>query len=224
MTISIIAVDGPSGSGKGTIAHWLAQTLGWHLLDSGALYRAVGLLAQKSSVDFADDAALAALARALPIEFKPMDSGEVAVFLDNENVSKEIRNERTAELASHVAAKSAVREALFSRQKNFAQAPGLVADGRDMGTVVFPDAQLKIFLTASAEKRAERRFNQLKNKGFDANLAALRMDITQRDQRDANRKISPLKPAEDAMVVDTSEMAIEAVCQHVYQLVKNTFV
>lgn len=223
MSVPVIAVDGPSGSGKGTLAHWLAHKLSWHLLDSGALYRAVAVMANKALVATNDHEKLTGLAQNLDIQFKPLDSGEVAVFLEGEDVSRVLRNENTAAVASQVAAIQPVRDALFERQKQFEKAPGLVADGRDMGTVVFPHAPLKIYLTASAEKRAQRRHKQLKGKGFDANLAALQRDIEARDERDTNRSVSPLKPAEDAIIIDTSDMRIKDVCEKVYQLALETY-
>lgn len=221
--VPVIAVDGPSGSGKGTLAHWLSHKLSWHLLDSGALYRAVAVMANKEQVQMNEEKKLTSLAENLDIRFEPIASGEVAVYIAGEDVSGILRNENTAAIASQVAAVQTVRDALFQRQKQFQQMPGLVADGRDMGTVVFPDAPLKVYLTASAEKRAERRYKQLKDKGFDANLAALRRDIEARDQRDKNRAISPLKPAEDAVIIDTSTLPIKTVCEKVYQLVQSTY-
>ena len=215
----VLAIDGPSGSGKGTIAALVAGELGWHLLDSGALYRLVGLGALNHGIDFGDAAALAAYARDLDVRFD-LDSGatEARVLLEGEEVGSRIRTEAVGMAASKVAAIPAVREALLQRQRDFRRPPGLVADGRDMGTVVFPDAELKIFLTASVEKRAERRYKQLIQKGIDANLADLLTEIAERDARDTSRAVAPLKPAEDAVILDTSEMTIEQVRDRVLAL------
>lgn len=209
--IPVITVDGPSGVGKGTISQLLTQRFGWHFLDSGALYRLTALAARRQGVGFDDAAGLARVARELPVEFRPQAVGDLQIFLYGQEVSREIRTEQAGNDASRVAAVPAVREALLARQRAFRQAPGLVADGRDMGTTVFPDAPLKIFLTASAEVRAERRYKQLKEKGLDANLHSLFIEIAERDERDRNRSVSPLKPAEDAVVIDTSTLGIEEV-------------
>ncbi len=206
----VITIDGPSGSGKGTVSQRVAGALGLQLLDSGALYRLVALSALNTGVAVTDVEALAALARALPVEFRTSDTG-VEAWLAGENVSLAIRAEQVGLLASKVAAVNEVREALLERQRAFAQAPGLVADGRDMGTVVFPRAQVKIYLTASAEERANRRFNQLKARGESVSLARLLEDIQARDARDMNRQVSPLKPAEDAVIIDSSQMGIDEV-------------
>lgn len=214
----IITIDGPSGSGKGTIAQRVAKSLGLQLLDSGALYRLVALVAIRQSVADTDEAALAELARNLDIRFQPTDSG-VQAWLSGEDVSLAIRQEAVGLMASKVAAMPAVREALLERQRAFASAPGLVADGRDMGTVVFPTAPVKIYLTASAEERANRRYNQLKQKGESVNLRRLLEDIQARDERDMNRQVSPLKPAADAVVIDSSQMGIDEVQDAVLALV-----
>ena len=206
----IIAIDGPGGAGKGTISRLVASQLGWHLLDSGAMYRVAALAAGKQGVDITDNEAVTAVAKGLDVVFEPCDNG-VSVLLAGEDVSAEIRTEACGELASRVAAMGSVREALLARQRAFQEAPGLVADGRDMGTVVFPAAELKIYLTASAEERARRRHKQLIDKGIDVNLARLLEDIEQRDRRDMERPVAPLKPAEDAVVVDTTMMTIEQV-------------
>lgn len=210
MSIPIITIDGPSGSGKGTLAIQLAEKHQFYLLDSGALYRAVGLFAQQQGVDFADTAALGELTRQLPIEFIRGD-GEIMVRLDGQTVTKALRTEETGKLASQVAVVPEVREALVGLQQSFVRAPGLVADGRDMGTVIFPKATVKFFLDASVKERAQRRYKQLKSKGFDVNLAALENELQLRDDRDRNRAISPLLPAEDAYVIDSTAMSIEEV-------------
>lgn len=212
MTASVITVDGPSGSGKGSLCQSLARELGWHLLDSGALYRIVGLAAVKQGVSFEDEEALAALAARLNVEFRASEAGEpAAVILDGEDISSEVRNETSAGYASSVAVYAAVRSALTGLQRSFAKAPGLIADGRDMGTVIFPEAPLKIFLTASAEVRAGRRYKQLINKGQSVTLAAVLKDIQARDERDMNRIVAPLKPADDAIVLDSTSMALDEV-------------
>ncbi len=213
----IIAIDGPGGAGKGTISRLVASQLGWHLLDSGAMYRVAALAAGKQGVDITDNEAVTAVAKGLDVVFEPCDNG-VSVLLAGEDVSAEIRTEACGELASRVAAMGSVREALLARQRAFQEAPGLVADGRDMGTVVFPAAELKIYLTASAEERARRRHKQLIDKGIDVNLARLLEDIEQRDRRDMERPVAPLKPAEDAVVVDTTTMTIEQVVAKVSDL------
>lgn len=210
-TIPVITVDGPSGVGKGTISHLLAKKLGWHFLDSGALYRLTALAAVNRGVALEDEPAVADIARSLDVEFIAGDSGEVKVILENQDVSLDIRTETAGNNASRVAALPAVREALLQRQRDFAAAPGLIADGRDMGTTVFPQASRKFFLTATAEVRAERRYKQLKEKGLDANLISLIEEIEQRDERDRTRSASPLRPADDAVTIDTSAKSIDEV-------------
>lgn len=209
--IPVITVDGPSGVGKGTISQLLTQRFGWHFLDSGAIYRLTALAARRQGVAFDDEAGLARVARELAVEFHPQIAGVLQILLSGQEVSREIRTEQAGNDASRVAAVPAVREALLERQRAFRKAPGLVADGRDMGTTVFPTAPLKIFLTASAEVRAQRRYNQLKEKGLDANLRSLFVEIAERDDRDRNRAVSPLRPADDAVVIDTSTFGIEEV-------------
>ncbi len=211
----VIAIDGPSGSGKGTIASRVAEALGFSLLDSGALYRVLGVACHQHNIDLADAAAVAKLARRLDIQFGL--SGEGSVCLDGEDVSLVIRTDLGSDMASKVGAIEAAREALFARQLDFRKAPGLVADGRDMGTTVFPDATLKIFLTASAEERAQRRYKQLIGKGIDAILPALLRDLKERDRRDSERAVSPLKPAEDAIVIDTTDLTIDQVVKQVLE-------
>lgn len=207
--IPVIAIDGPTASGKGTVAAKVAERLSFHLLDSGALYRLTALAAMRRDTDLKDEHALAKVAEHLPASFKGGD-----IFLGTENVTQAIRAEEVGNLASKIAALPAVRQALFGLQLRFREAPGLVADGRDMGTVIFPGAKLKVFLTASVEARAERRYKQLIGKGFSANMDDLLADLQARDARDMNRAIAPLAPAEDAHLLDTSNMnADEAVEQ-----------
>jgi len=204
----VVTIDGPSGSGKGTIGRLLAQKLGWHYLDSGALYRLAALAALRRHIDFNDSQALAASAATLNVRFAA--AGE-RVYLDDVDVGSELRTERAGDAASKVAAVPEVRAALLQRQRDFAVPPGLVADGRDMGTVVFPAAILKVVLTASAEARAMRRHKQLKEKGIDVSLPDLSWDIAQRDARDANRTVAPFKPAPDAHVIDSTSLTPEEV-------------
>ncbi|HUX83079.1 MAG TPA: (d)CMP kinase [Halothiobacillus sp.] len=204
--VKIVTIDGPSGSGKGTLARRLADRLGFHLLDSGALYRLTALAAQRQGVAL-DAPAVAVLAESLNVHF----AADGAAFLDDVCVDDVLRTEETGAMASQIAARPDVRAALLARQKAFAQAPGLVADGRDMGTVVFPDAPAKLFLDASAEVRANRRYKQLIEHGLSANLAALIDEIRVRDDRDRNRAVAPLRPAADALVIDSSDIPIEAV-------------
>ena len=209
--VPVIAIDGPVGSGKGTIARSVATALGWHLLDSGALYRLVALAAARHGVALDDVDGLAELAAGLDAGFgSDADGGEV-VWLEGDEVTGDIRTEECGAGASTVAVLQPVRDALFQRQRDFRRAPGLVADGRDMGTHVFTDATLKVFLTASAEERAKRRHKQLKDKGIDVSLAALSRDIEERDRRDSERSVAPLRPAEDARVLDSSGLSIEEV-------------
>lgn len=210
LAVPVVAIDGPSGSGKGTLAQMLARHLGWHLLDSGALYRIVGLAAVERGVDLDDEAALATLAQHLDVAFAATAPGEpAAVMLDGRDISQAVRSEQSGYYASRVAVFGAVRQALLGRQRAFARAPGLVADGRDMGTVVFPDAGLKIFLVADVEARARRRCKQLIDKGISANLEDLLRDMRERDARDANRAVAPLVPAKDARLLDSSNLTIE---------------
>ncbi|MCW8327345.1 (d)CMP kinase [Photobacterium sp. SDRW27] len=206
----VITVDGPSGAGKGTLCMLLADKLGWKLLDSGAIYRVLALAAIHHGVDLESEEALVPLAAHLDVQFKA-EGDLVKVILEGEDVSGELRKEETGMAASKVAALPRVREALLRRQRAFSEAPGLVADGRDMGTVVFPQAEVKIFLDASAEERANRRMNQLQLKGLDVNFGSLLSEIQERDDRDRNRAVAPLRPADDALVLDSTEMSIEQV-------------
>lgn len=212
----VITIDGPSGSGKGTVAGLLARRLGWNLLDSGALYRLLAFAASNHGVDLTNEELLKALAAHLDVQFLAAEEGQLQrIILEGDDVSNDIRNEHVGAGASRVAALPAVREALLQRQRAFREAPGLIADGRDMGTVVFPDAPLKIFLTASAEERARRRYLQLKAKGDDVSLSSLLDEIRARDERDTQRSVAPLKPAVDAIQLDSTELSIEQVLERI---------
>jgi cytidylate kinase len=210
MTVPVIAIDGPGGAGKGTISRWVAQQLGWHLLDSGSLYRITAYAASQAGVALEDSEAVARIARSLNVRFEESDDG-VRVVLDDNDVSASIRSEEGGRAASVVAADAAVRDALIERQRGFAQLPGLVADGRDMGSVVFPSAGLKIFLTASVEERARRRYKQLKDKGMDVSLPALSRDMEERDRRDSERSVAPLRVAEGARTLDSTDLDVQEV-------------
>ena len=219
--IPVLAIDGPSGSGKGTVGQLLAQRLGWHFLDSGALYRALGVAANRAEIDLGDKPALARLAMAMDIRFLPRSGGDVVdVRLNGEEVGDRLRTEESGRRASILAAIPEVRLTLLQKQHSFRRPPGLVADGRDMGSAVFPDAILKVYLTATPEVRAERRYKQLKDKGFDVNLRRLLDEIRERDARDARREASPLKPASDACILDTSQLDISGVGERVYGLLQ----
>jgi len=215
--VPVITVDGPSGAGKGTISYMLARHLGWHLLDSGALYRITGQACVLEGVSWDDHRAVTEVARNLDVQFNLDANGEMRVIYRGRDMSAQIRTEEGGRGASTVAAIPTVREALLARQREFMQPPGLVADGRDMGTVVFRDAPLKIFLTASAAERAQRRYKQLIAKGESVSLPRLLEDIQARDERDSNRAVSPLVPAEDAVVIDSSELPITEVFERVMQ-------
>lgn len=217
----VITIDGPSGVGKGTTSALLAEALGWHLLDSGAIYRAMALKAISEGITPENEAALKAAAESLDLRFEVAENSDIAVFLDGQQVNEQLRTEACGEMASKIAPNKAMRAALFDRQKDFQQAPGLVADGRDMGTVVFQSAPLKVFLTASAEERAKRRHKQLQRKGVDVRIRDLLKDIEARDLRDSSRKVAPLVPASDAHIIDTSDLSIDEVLSQVLALARN---
>ena len=221
--VPVICLDGPSGVGKGTICLAVAKKLGWHILDSGSLYRITALQVSRkfpeTEVVDIDESQLVEIAENLNVTYEE-ESGELAIILDGQEISSLIRNEKIGDIASKVAAIPVIRSALLERQRAFLQQPGLIADGRDMGTVVFPDAPLKIFMTASAEERAQRRYKQLKEKGIDVNLAPLIEELRQRDERDMNRETAPLKPASDAIIIDTTTLDIEQVTKEVMYWVK----
>jgi cytidylate kinase len=223
--VPIIALDGPSGSGKGVVANFLSTQYEFHLLDSGALYRLVGIAARRTSIALEtpplDEAVLGEIARSLDVVFTSTNNPEdpLEIILSGEQVAHEVRTDEAGVDASRVASLPAVRDGLFELQRSFRQSPGLVADGRDMGTVIFPEADVKIYLTASAKARAERRYNQLIDKGINVNIADLFQSIQGRDERDMNRAVSPLKPAEDAFVIDSTYMDIEEVLRNVAAIV-----
>jgi cytidylate kinase len=213
--IPVLTIDGPSGSGKGTISRAVAERLGWHYLDSGALYRAVGLAAAWEGLDLSDPEAVAQCAARTEIRFETQGAGEPHVIVNGKDATRQLRTETAGAAASAIAAHPPVRAALVDLQHRFRRVPGLVADGRDMGTVIFPDAAYKVFLTASAEERAQRRYKQLKEKGVSVNLAGLLHEIAARDERDAGRAVAPLKPAEDAVIVDSTGTPITEVIERV---------
>lgn len=216
----VITLDGPGGVGKGTVSGWLAQRFNWHYLDSGALYRLTTLAAMNHGVDFTNESALAVIAEHLDVCFRN-EGGQVTVLLEGDDVSRQIRTEEVGSNASRVAAFPRVRDALLKRQRAFRTEPGLIADGRDMGTVVFPDAPLKIFLTATAEERAHRRYRQLLEGGAVAKFERVLEDIIERDERDQTRTASPAKPADDAVIIDTTDLSATDVYQRVLRLVED---
>ena len=216
--VKIITIDGPSGAGKGTVSRILAKQLGFHYLDSGALYRLLGLVAVRHGLEISISSDLTKLAENMDVRFQAKDTGQNIVLLEGEDVTDELRTEETGALASRVAENPMVRSALLLRQQQFAKPPGLVADGRDMGTKVFPEAQLKIFLTASIEERAKRRYKQLLEGGENVKLRALEEQVRSRDERDMNRKSSPLAVATDAVEVDTSDLTIQEAVDRVQNL------
>lgn len=218
-SVPVLTIDGPSGSGKGTVSRMVANALGWHYLDSGALYRAVGLAAAWEQIDLSDAEAVAACATRTCIHFDDEGVGEPKVWVNGKDATHQLRMETAGAAASAIAAHASVRAALTELQRSFAKAPGLVADGRDMGTVIFPQAPYKVFLTASADERARRRFKQLKEKGVSVNLASLLHEIAARDERDAHRAVAPLKPAADALFLDSTGRSIGEVVQQVLALV-----
>jgi cytidylate kinase len=213
----VITVDGASGTGKGTVSQLLANRLGWKLLDSGALYRVLALAAQKHGVSFDNETALQVLAEYFDVQFVANDFEPPKILLEGENVTETIRTEKMGNAASKIGALPAVRSALLNRQRAFREPPGLVADGRDMGTVIFPDADLKIFLLASPEERALRRHNQLKDKGINVNLGDLIEELRERDKRDQERPVAPLRPADDAISIETDHLSVEQVVDRILQ-------
>ncbi|MDE2155529.1 MAG: (d)CMP kinase [Xanthomonadaceae bacterium] len=220
-SVPVLTIDGPSGSGKGTISALVAAHLGWHLLDSGALYRAVGYAAGMAGLDLSDEEAVTRCARSISIKFRAAgNDGGVRVIVNGHDATDELRTETAGAAASAIASMPPVREALVALQLGFRKSPGLVADGRDMGTVIFPDAAFKVFLTASAAERAKRRYKQLKEKGLSVTLADLQREIEARDNRDASRAVAPLKPAEDALLVDTTGVGIDDVVAKVLAVVQ----
>ena len=221
VSVPVLTLDGPSGVGKGSVARIVADKMGWHLLDSGAIYRGFALAAQSRNIRFDDELDLVGLAEKLDLKFESVEGQELLnVYVDGVEVSKELRTEQTAELASQLAVIAPLRAALLKKQQQFEQTPGLVADGRDMGTVVFPDAPYKVYLTASAEERAQRRLKQLQNSANAGNISQILAEVKKRDGRDANRKHSPLIPARDALIIDTTCLTIDEVIARVMAIVE----
>jgi CMP/dCMP kinase len=218
MTIPVLTIDGPSGAGKGTVSRLVAKQLGWHYLDSGSIYRSLAIAVLQQSVDVNDVAEIVKIAQNIALEFDCDE--ELTVKLNGENITAQLGLESTGSVASIIASMPQVRQVLLQKQKDFRQLPGLVADGRDMGTVVFPDAAHKVFLTASAAQRAGRRYKQLKEKGIDANLARIANEIEERDRRDRERETAPLAMASDALYIDSSDMGIAAVIEEVLSLIR----
>lgn len=223
MTIPIITIDGPGGTGKGTLSKMLAKELQWHFLDSGALYRILAFAALRAKVNLQDEGALADLATTLPVNFID-DLGEAArIILNGQDVTEVIRTEHCSQIASQISVFPQVRAALLARQRDYCQSPGLIADGRDMGTIVFPAAKLKIYLLASQEARAQRRFKQLKRQENDVSLLDVLRELQQRDARDQNRAVAPLKPALDAVVIDTTDLSVDEVFAQIMEIVRARF-
>lgn len=221
MSAPVLTIDGPSGVGKGTVARVIAQQQNWHLLDSGAIYRAFALAVDSRGVDIVNEDALEKIAQNLELTFKTQEDSElVSVYLDGQDVSKKLRTEQTGEMASKIASIGVVRAALLKRQQDFAVSPGLVADGRDMGTVVFKDAKFKVYLTASSEERANRRLKQLQAQGHEGIISQILAEVEARDKRDSSREHSPLKPAENALIIDTTNLSLDEVIAQVSELVK----
>lgn len=218
--VPVITVDGPGGTGKGTLSRMLAKQLGWHFLDSGVLYRVLALAALEQEADLQNESLLTELAWQLPVKFFENAAGDVQVLLRDQDVTQQVRTEECGEIASQISVFPAVRQALVDRQRAFRQSPGLVADGRDMGTIIFPDAPLKIFLIASQEERAQRRYNQLKNNGINVSLAQILTELQARDWRDQNRPVAPLVPAKEAVIIDTTLMTVHDVLVRTLQEVK----
>ena len=216
----VVTVDGPSGAGKGTLSALLAEKLNWHLLDSGAIYRVLAVAAMHHDLPIDDEAAIVPLASGLDVSFET-ENNQRRVVLEGEDVTDDIRTEEVGAVASQIASLARVREALLRRQRAFQETPGLIADGRDMGTVVFPDAVVKLFLTAIAEARAERRYTQLKDKGMDVNIARLLTDIKARDERDSQRSVAPLVPAEDAVIIDSTDLDINQVFDSAMEIINS---
>jgi CMP/dCMP kinase len=224
MAVPVITIDGPGGTGKGTISQLVAETLNWHFLDSGALYRVLALAADKHAVSYNSDEALVVLAAHMDVQFKASKGNHPPrVTLEGEDVTEAIRREQCGDAASRIAVIASVRRALLSRQRAFREPPGLVTDGRDMGTVVFPDAALKLYLDATPEERAKRRYQQLKEKGADVTLSSLLREIIERDNRDSTRAAAPLKPAAGAVIIDTTMLSVEATFERVMLEVKRCF-
>lgn len=219
LTVPIITIDGPSGVGKGTLSKALATQRQWHLLDSGAIYRVLALACLNKQCDLSDEHVVVEIAQSLQVEFH-IKHEQTVIYLEGEEVSEQIRAENVGVTASKIAVYPNVRTALLERQRAFAKAPGLIADGRDMGTIVFPDAPVKIFLDASLDERARRRYNQLQNKGISAKLGCLLTELEQRDQRDRNRSIAPLVPAKDALIIDSTHLSINEVIQVANQYIQ----
>lgn len=218
MAIPVLTIDGPSGAGKGTVSRAVAKKLGWHYLDSGSIYRSLAIAVLKQNVELTNEPEIVKIAQSMALEFECDD--ELVVKLDGEDITSQLGLESTGNAASVIAALPEVRRVLLQKQRDFKKMPGLVADGRDMGTVVFPDAEIKVFLTASATERAQRRYKQLIEKGIDANLSLLTNEIEERDRRDTERKTAPLAMASDALYIDSSDMTIDSVIEEILNLIR----